>query len=341
MIHVSLAVLLQRSMLSIKLVPLLIAVAVSAHAAERTVVEQHGLLRVVGNQVVGRDGIAVSLAGNSFFWSQWEGDWWNADCIEWLKKDWNMAIVRAAMGVEAGGHLSHPQKHEALVENVVNAATASGLYVIIDWHDHHAERHEAAAIRFFEAMARKFGHQPNVIYEIYNEPIDVSWKDQVKPYAERVIAAIRAIDPDNLILVGSPHWSQDVDVAAADPIKAENIAYTLHFYAGTHKAKLRAKAEKALAAGVALVVSEWGTCNANGNGDVDAASTEEWMAFIQKWKLIHCNWAVSDKREAASIVVPGASTKGGWKSSDLTPSGVLVRKIIREWKTDATRAAAE
>ncbi|MEO6004600.1 MAG: glycoside hydrolase family 5 protein [Opitutus sp.] len=319
----------------------LIALAVSAHASTSTIVEQHGLLRVVGNHVVGRDGHPVSLAGNSFFWSQWEGRWWNAECIEWLKKDWNTTIVRAAMGVEAGGYLQHPEQHEALVETVVNAATTAGLYVIIDWHDHHAERHEAAAIRFFQAMACKFGHQPNVIYEIYNEPLAVSWKDQVKPYAENVIAAIRAIDPDNLILVGSPHWSQDVDVAAADPIKADNIAYTLHFYAGTHKANLRAKAEKALESGVALVVSEWGTCNANGNGDVDAASTAEWIAFMQKWQLIHCNWAVSGKREAASIVVPGASATGGWKPSDLTASGRLVRQTIRDWKSDASKAAAE
>ena len=305
--------------------------AVLAHGAELSPVKQHGLLRAAGNHIVGSDGQPVSLAGNSFFWSQWEGKWWNARCIGWLQQDWNAKIVRAAMGVEGGGYLEHPREQQRLVENVVNAATNAGLYVIIDWHDHHAERNEAAAVGFFQEMARKFGGQPNVIYEIYNEPVNVSWKDHVKPYAEHVIAAIRAIDPDNLILVGSPHWSQDVDIAAADPIKAENIAYTLHFYAGTHKEKLRAKAEKALATGVALVVSEWGTCDSNGNGKVDEASTAAWMEFMKKWQLIHCNWAVSDKREAASIVVPGASAMGGWTDAQLTPSGRLARQWMREW----------
>ena len=306
-------------------------IAVLANAAPLRPVEQHGRLRAKGNYVVGKDGLPVSLAGNSLFWSQWQGKWWNSQCIDWLQKDWNAKIIRAAMGVEGGGYLQHPREQQQMVENVVNAATHAGIYVIIDWHDHRAERNEAAAIQFFQEMARKFGQQPNVIYEIYNEPVNASWKQQIKPYAEHVIAAIRAIDADNLILVGSPHWSQDVDVAAADPIKAANIAYTLHFYAGSHKEKLRAKAEKALATGVALVVSEWGTCDANGNGNVDEASTAAWMEFMAKWKMIHCNWAVSDKREAASIVVPGASVAGGWKDSQLTKSGVLVRQWMRDW----------
>ena len=43
----------------------------------------------------------------------------------------------------------------------------------------------------------------------YNEPDHETWPE-VKAYSEAVIKAIRANDPDNIILVGSPHWSQDV-----------------------------------------------------------------------------------------------------------------------------------
>ena len=180
-------------------------------------------------------------------------------------------------------------------------------------------------------MARKYGTQPGVMYEIYNEPKAVSWRDNVKPYAERIVAAIRAIDADNLILIGSPHWSQDVDVAADDPVHAENVAYTLHFYAGMHKQWLRDKAEKALKKGLALFVTEWGTCDANGDVKVDVESTREWMEFMRKWHLSHCNWAVSDKPETASIVVPGTVATGGWKAGELTKSGTLVRRWMREW----------
>lgn len=316
-----------------KRIALFLASIVLASSAWSNPVDRHGRLRTEGNRILGEHGEPVSLAGNSLFWSQWEDEWWNAACIEWLKNDWQASVIRAAMAVEAGGYLKNPAAEQAKVERVVEAAIAAGIYVIIDWHDHRAERHEKEAIAFFEAMARKYGHQPNVLYEIYNEPVKTSWKDDVKPYAERLIAALRAIDPDNLILVGSPHWSQDVDIAAADPIEATNIAYTLHFYAGTHKQGLRQKAETALRAGVALFVSEWGTCAANGDGNVDVASTAEWMEFMRTWQLSHCNWAVSDKNEAASILRPGASTQGGWTESQLTASGALSRQWIKRWAT--------
>ncbi|RYG22605.1 glycoside hydrolase family 5 protein, partial [bacterium] len=169
------------------------------------------------------------------------------------------------------------------------------------------------------------------VYELWNEPTRVTWSGQVKPYSERVLKAIREIDKDNLVLVGSPTWSQDVDVAAADPIKDVNVAYTLHFYAGTHKQGLRDKADKALSLGAALFVSEWGTCDASGNGGFDPASTAEWMAWIKKNGLSHCNWSVADKVETASIIKPGASPTGGWKDDQLTESGKLVRDIVRGW----------
>ena len=294
-------------------------------------VDLHGRLQVEGSRIIGKEKKAVSLAGMSFFWSQWMPQFYNAGTVKWLKTDWRASVVRAALAIGPGGYLEQPEAEAARVSAVVDAAIAEGLYVIIDWHDHDAHRHEAQATAFFEAMARKYGSHPNVIYELWNEPTRVSWKDDVKPYSERVIAAIRKIDPDNLILVGSPHWSQDVHEPAADPIKDANVAYTLHFYAGTHKQWLRDRADAAMEKGIALFVSEWGTCDASGNGGFDPASTKEWMAWIKRHQLSHCNWSVADKVETASIVKPGASATGNWKESDLTESGVLVREIIRGW----------
>ncbi|MFA5240260.1 MAG: cellulase family glycosylhydrolase, partial [Phycisphaerae bacterium] len=167
----------------------------------------------------------------------------------------------------------------------------------------------------------------------YNEPLNTaSWSGDVKPYAEAVISAIRAIDPDNLIIVGSPTWSQDVDVASLNPITGySNIAYTLHFYAATHKQSLRDKATTALNNGIALMVTEWGTCDASGGGSVDVTSTNQWMDFLAANDISHCNWALNDKDENASALVPGASTTGGWTDSDLTQSGLLVKDIIVGW----------
>ena len=298
------------------------------------IVSAHGRLHTAGNRIVGTNGKPVSLAGVSFGWSQWEAaPFYNADTVDWLKQDWHAAIIRAPLGIhEEDGYLQHPARNLARVTRVVDAAIAADLYVIIDWHDHQAQLHQEQAVAFFSDMANRYGKYPNIIYEIFNEPkTGLTWARDVKPYAEKVIAAIRAIDPDNLIVVGTPNWSQDVDVAATDPIKDANLAYSLHFYAGTHKQTLRDKALKALNLGAPLFVTEWGTCDASGKGPINEKSVGEWFAFMREHQLSHCNWAIYDKPETAAILHHRASSKGHWLEGDLSPSGKYARSLIRGW----------
>ncbi|MCX7801050.1 MAG: glycoside hydrolase family 5 protein [Fimbriimonadales bacterium] len=309
---------------------LLVAASGPGMEAAPSPVSLHGALRVERGRIVGKFGNPVSLAGPSLFWSQWMPQFYNRDCVRWIATDWKAGVVRAAVAVEPDGYLVDPERERAKAEAVIEAAVESGLYVIVDWHDHRAHLHTEQAVGFFQAIARKYGDKPNVIYEIYNEPMRVGWPE-IKAYSERVIAAIRAIDPDNIIVVGTPNWSQDVDAAAGDPLKGTNLAYALHFYAGTHKAWLRDKADRALAAGLALMVTEWGATNANGDGPIDHSSTREWLDWMRKNRMIWCNWSIADKREGSAMLRPGANPRGGWTEADLTESGRFVRGLIREW----------
>ena len=299
---------------------------------DTTLVQKHGLLQVNGNRIVDKDNEPVCFAGNSFFWSNdnWGGErFYKFEVVSWLKLDWKATIVRAAMGVEdPGGYLDNNVSNKNRVITIVDAAIDEGLYVIIDWHSHHAEDNTNEAVSFFEEMADLYGEYDNVIYEIYNEPLDVSWSATIKPYADSVISAIRAIDPDNLIVVGTPEWSQRVDLAAADPItNHSNIAYTLHFYTIYHQQWLRDRASAALDDGIALFITEWGSI---GYSQVDSEANE-WMTWCFENKISHCNWAVNDKEEEWSILVPGASTSGGWDDDDLTDAGKLAKNIIKNW----------
>ena len=298
----------------------------------------HGALSVSGTNIVDQNGDVVKFAGNSFFWTNnnFGGlEYYSPGVVEWLQEDWGSTIVRASMGVdELGGFLQYPDANRNRVTTVVDAAIANDMYVIIDWHSHHAEDFEADAISFFREMAQTYGDNPHVIYEIYNEPITRDWSGTIKPYSEAVIAAIRDIDPDNLIIVGTPFFSQDVDVASQDPIVGfDNIAYTLHFYAGTHGETLRQQARTAINNGLALMVTEWGTVKADATGPIDEVSTEEWLAFLEENDISHLNWSLNDSLESSSVVVPNASVNGGWSLSELTPSGRLVREIIGRWHT--------
>ncbi|MEO9968366.1 MAG: glycoside hydrolase family 5 protein [Hyphomonadaceae bacterium] len=303
-------------------------------------VAQYGQLQVAGNRIVGQDGGAASLAGPSFFWSNsdWEmARFYNREAVEYFADDWNAGIVRAAIAAQHdGSYLDQPEQNYARAEAIIDGAIANGIYVIVDWHTHQAEQNVAEAVEFFQRIARKYGHTPNLIYEIYNEPLDTTdWALTVKPYAEQLIQAIREIDPDNLIIVGTQSWGQDVDKAAADPIRGHrNIAYSLHFYAATHGRKYRQRAKRAIAAGLPIIVTEWGSVDHTGDGEVDWVSSEAWLDFMKEHQLIHTMWSVSDKREGASMLVPRAASDGGWTDRDLTTSGLYAREIIRTWDTD-------
>jgi endoglucanase len=264
----------------------------------------------------------------SLFWSQWS-NYDLASTVDQLVDDWQSTLVRVPLGVESQGYLDSPAANEAKVVTVVDRAVQRGLYAIIDWHDHHAESHQSQAVDFFTRMAKKYGSSPAVLFEVYNEPLQLGWPS-VKSYAEPVIAAIRGTGAKNLIIVGTPNWSQDVDVAAKSPITTDgNVAYTLHFYAATHKQSLRDKAKAALDANLPLFVTEWGTCEASGNGTVDQNETKTWLAFLSQNQISWANWSLNDKAESCSALTPNAGTTGPWSGSALTASGALVKPLIR------------
>ena len=301
-------------------------------AIDSSIVAQNGLLMVSGNKIVNKNNNPVSFAGNSFFWSNdnWGGEkFYNSSTVRWLKTNWGSNIVRAAMGVEdAGGYLDNKQANKVRLKIIVEAAIEEGIYVIIDWHSHNAEDHLDEAKLFFKEIAETYGQFENVIYEIYNEPLDVSWSEVVKPYAIQVIQVIREIDPDNLIIVGSPEWSQRVDLVAEDPITTfSNIAYSLHFYTLYHQDWLRERATDAVNNGIPIFVTEWGF---KGYSMTDLEANK-WMNWCYLNKISHVNWAVNDKEEEWSIVIPGASPTGQWQESDLTDAGKLAKNIISNW----------
>jgi endoglucanase len=308
---------------------------------EQSVVEKHGLIKTAGNLIVDQKGKPVVLRGMSLFWSQWMPQYYNEDCVKWLRDDWKCTVVRAAMAVESGGYLTNPAAEKAKIKKVIDACIALGIYVIVDWHDHNAHKHLLPAITFFQEIASEYGTYPNIIYEIYNEPEQVSWPAVVKPYADSVVKYIREIDPDNLIIVGTPNWSQYVDLAANDPIKQNNIAYSLHFYSSTHKQWLRDRAKTAMARGAALFVTEFGTSEATGTGYLDSLETETWLKFLEDNKISWCNWSITDKNETSASLKPGASGKGGWPLSSLTKSGLMIRDKIIKGNTITVDVARE
>jgi endoglucanase len=296
-------------------------------------VKEHGQLHVKGTQLTDVHDRPVVLRGMSFGWHNYWPRFYNKEAVKWLVDDWKATVVRAAMGVEPErGYIKDPKGSVEKVEAVVDAAIHAGVYVIIDWHSHNINLEEAKT--FFREMATKYGKHPNVIYEVFNEPDQESWQD-VKAYSEEVIRTIRAIDPDNIILVGSPHWDQDVHVVADSPlINQSNIMYTLHFYAATHKEGLRQRADYALSKGIPLFISESAGMEASGNGALNEEEWQQWIAWAEKNKVSWVTWSVSDKDETCSVLKKSAASTGGWKEEDLKESGIKTRALLRKFNAN-------
>ncbi|HZK69113.1 MAG TPA: glycoside hydrolase family 5 protein [Paludibacter sp.] len=289
----------------------------------------NGKLQVIGTQLSNEKGNALVLRGASLGWHNLWPRFYNEGAVSWLASDWKCNVIRASMGVGLDdSYLENPQYALKCMTTVIDAAIKNGIYVLIDFHSH--KLHTAEAKTFFTGMATKYKNSPNVIYEIWNEPDYYSWK-VVKQYSEEVISTIRAIDPTNIILVGSPHWDQDIDSVAGNPIVGQkNIMYTMHFYAGTHKKWLRDRTDKVIAEGIPIFVSECAGMDATGDGPLDQAEWKLYLDWMDATKLSWCVWSVSDKNETCSMLLPRASSTGKWDDGLLKSWGKVSRTSIRE-----------
>ena len=298
---------------------------------DMTPLEEHGALSVNGTNIIDENGEKFQLKGVSTHGLQWYPQYVNKETFEYLRDNWKINAVRLAMYSDP--NVGYNTNLHKIVENGVEYATDAGLYVIIDWHilsDGNPNTNKVAAINFFKEMAEKYKENNNVIYEICNEPNgDVQWERDIKPYAQDVIKEIREIDEDAIIVVGTPTWSQDVDVVAKSPINGyENIMYTLHFYAATHKDYLRQKLNTALNTGLPIFVTEFGICDASGNGAVDIEEANKWIDYLNSNNISWMCWNLSNKNESSSIL-KNTEKLSNWTKEELSEEGKWLLEALK------------
>ena len=296
---------------------------------------QHGALHVENGKLTDINGSTVQLYGMSTHGIAWFPQYINYDSFRTLRDDWNTNCIRLAMyTAENGGYCAGGDKEQLkqLVKDGVSYATELGMYVIVDWHvlsDCDPNQNKDEAIAFFREMTEAFADNDNVLYEICNEPNGGTSWDSIKSYAEEVIPVIRAQKPDAVILVGTPTWSQEIDKAAASPLDDANVMYTLHFYAGTHKDDLRNRLETCVQNGLPVFVSEFGMCDASGNGANDFDSTTKWLDLLNKYQISFCCWNLANKDESSSVFKASSTALSDWTDDDFNESGRWIRDYFR------------
>lgn len=295
-------------------------------------VSYNGKLKIENNQLVNQYSEPIQLRGISTHGIQWYGDFANESVIKTLKEEWNINLFRIAMYTSEGGYLTNKNLKQK-VEEIVDIATNLDLYVIIDWHiltDNNPMTNIEEAKTFFKEISEEYKDNKNIIYEICNEPNGgTNWDNDIRPYAEEITKIIRK-NTDNIIIVGTPTWSQDVLDAAQNPIEEKNIMYSLHFYSGTHKEELRIKASEALKT-IPIFVSELGVSDASGNNGVYLEEAKKWLEFINNNNLSWAVWSLSDKDESSALLKPGTN-KTNITDNDLTEAGIFIKQQLRNDK---------
>jgi len=314
--------------------------------------------------LVGSDGQPVQLRGMSTHGLQWFGEIINENAFAALSNDWESNVIRLAMYVGESGYAENPSVKD-LVYQGIELAFANDMFVIVDWHVHAPGDPNAAvysgAYDFFDELSAHYQDHPQfnqIIWELCNEPSpnnaggegltnDAAGWEKIKSYAEPIVALLRERG-DNIIIVGTPNWSQRADLAADDPIAAENIMYAVHFYSGTHGASdtsddrgnVMSNARYALENGAAIFVSEWGTSEANGNNGPYLEEADSWLNFLNENNISWCNWSLTNKNETsgsfipyimnvseAVLLDPGADQV--WAPNEMSLSGEYVRARIK------------
>lgn len=306
-----------------------------APAADSSFLSTHGALSVNGTDLVDQNGEKIQLYGVSTHGLAWFPQYVNEDGFRTLHEDWKINCVRLALYTdEYGGYANGGDKEnlKSLIRDGISYATNQDMYVIVDWHvlnDQDPGVHKADALAFFEEIASEYAGYTNIIYEICNEPNGYATWESVKNYASEVIPVIRAHDDDAVILVGSPTWSQDIDKAAAAPLDFDNVMYTLHFYADTHRDDLRSRLETCVTNGLPVFISEFGTCDASGNGANNFDQTSKWLELAEKYNISFFSWSLCNKAETSALISPSCPKTADWTENELSEAGKWLRNYFR------------
>ena len=302
----------------------------------------NGKLHVEGTELVDEKGNPVQLRGVSTHGLTWFSEFIDESLFKQLSESWDCGLIRLAMYSEV---YCGKDKEECkrLMRKGISAAIAADMYVLVDWHvleEKNPNVHKKEAMEFFDEISSEFADSPNLIYEICNEPNgDTTWND-IAEYANEVIPVIRKNVPDSVIIVGTPEYDRRLVPVVKRPLEFDNVMYTLHFYAATHKDDLKDEIKTALSAGIPVFVTECGICEHTGDGTIDIASAREWFNYLDEKKISYTVWSFSNKDESSAFFKPAFDPQNGLDDKYLTTCGKWVKELIKGVKPDDIYAPA-
>jgi hypothetical protein len=132
------------------------------------------------------------------------------------------------------------------IDRAAEWTATHGLSLVLDMHHlpgHHFMREatnslwttgapeRAHALALWKRLAARYRGRPHVVFELLNEPVAPEGQDERwHEFARELVAAIRSVNPDNWIMVGSNRWNSAHTFATLPLVDDRRIIYTFHFY---------------------------------------------------------------------------------------------------------------
>jgi hypothetical protein len=210
-----------------------------------------GPLRTVGNQVydangpvvlrgVNRVGLETSTTGNNL-----------TDEDLGQAQRWGATMVRVPLASSfwLSSNCHYYPGYAAVVDSVVERITAYGMVALLDLHRNTTSScgpvlqqpmADATAVDFWTSVAKRYGSNPLVAFDLYNEPHDISdavWLNggtvttSAGPYQavgmQKLYGTVRATGADNLVFVSGNGWASSVPSRL---VNGSDIVYGVHAY---------------------------------------------------------------------------------------------------------------
>ncbi len=165
------------------------------------------------------------------------------------------------------------------LDPIVSWAGENGMYAIIDLHyigniatgagEEMIVLEDLSpselSLAFWTQTAAYFREAPHVIFEIFNEPANISagvWREN----AQGLIDAIRAQGAGQLIIAGGVEYSRDLSWVFENPLDDGNLAYAAHIYPG-HSPALWEHWFGQTAERRPVLLTEWGFMEDDGDSE--------------------------------------------------------------------------
>jgi endoglucanase len=227
------------------------------------------MLKVTGNRLTTATGDAVHLQGVDIPSLEWgQGDHLTNSLQTAL--DWGANIIRLPLCEDrwfgrTSDSTNGAAEYQKTVEDFVNRAAAGKCYVILDLHWSDANvwgryigQHNMPddnSVAFWKDVSARFANNPAVLFDLYNEPHDISWevwrnggdvhdaKVRVTPSGtppyhtpglQKLLETCRSTGAKNVVVAGGLDWSYDLrgiaDGYALDDSSGNGVVYDTHIY---------------------------------------------------------------------------------------------------------------